>query len=92
MLVVRMSATTARVTHLWSAGTICHGAQSVLVAVMASSYASWYSSQCARSATSPTENFQFLSGSSSRSRNRCFCSCFERCRKNFSTIVPLRTR
>src|SRR5262245_1739092 len=36
---VTTSATTARVTHLWSAGTIYHGAHSVLVALRASSNA-----------------------------------------------------
>ena len=41
-------------------------------------------SACAR-ATSPSANFQFLSGSSSRARKRLRCSSFETCRKNFST-------
>ena len=42
-----------------------------------------YSSQSFRSSTSPSENFQFFSGSSMRSRNRRFCSSFDTCRKNF---------
>lgn len=57
-----------------------------------SSLLAMYSRQCARSRTSPAENFQFLEGVSSRSRNRFFCSAFDTCRKNFSTATPLRRR
>ena len=39
-------------------------------------------SRCSRSRTSAEENFQFFSGSSSRLRNRRFCSCLETLRKN----------
>ena len=84
-------ATAVRMNHLWSAGITYHGAP-VLVARSAASKASWYSSQCARSATSPGENFQFFSGSSSgRGSARC-CSSLETCRKNFRTRVPLRAQ
>src|SRR5262249_3199168 len=71
---VRTSATTARATHLWSAGTTYHGAQRVLVASNAASYAPMYLPQWPRSARSAAENFQCLSGSSSRSRKRRRCS------------------
>ena len=43
-----------------------------------------------RSAMSASENFQFLAGSSSRSRKRSRCSSFETLRKNFRITVPLR--
>ncbi len=51
-----------------------------------------YSFQYPRSFTSFGENFQFFSGSSSRSRKRRFCSLRETCRKNFRTTTPLRVR
>ena len=44
-------------SHLWSAGMTCHGAHSVEVAVSADSNAAMYSSQRARSSTSPALNF-----------------------------------
>src|SRR5258707_157532 len=34
------------------------------------------------------ENFQFFFESSSRSRNRFFCSSFEMCKKNFRITTP----
>src|SRR5512135_2982586 len=54
--VVTTSATTARVTHLWSAGTTYHGAHSVLVADRQSAYARMYRPQEARSSRSAGEN------------------------------------
>src|SRR5438552_18826783 len=48
-----------------------------------------YSFQCWRSLTSPAENFQFLSGSSSRSKKRLFCSALETCRKNLQIGHPV---
>ena len=71
---------------------MCQAAHLVLVAEIASSYASMYSSQCPRSATSAGENFQCFSGFSSLSRNRFRCSSLETLRKNLRIKVPLRPR
>ena len=51
-----------------------------------------YCFQSWRSFASASANFQFLSGRSSRSRKRRFCSLRETFRKNFKTSVPLRAR
>jgi hypothetical protein len=58
MVSTRMPPTKARSAHLFSAGTTYQGAQRVDVALSASSYADWYSTQCPRSARSAAENFQ----------------------------------
>jgi hypothetical protein len=77
MAVVKMSATTARVANLWSAGTMYQGAHSVLVTLRASSYAAVYWAQKPRSDRSEAENFQCFSGFSNRSRERRFGSFLE---------------
>src|SRR6266478_4297022 len=51
-----------------------------------------YSPQWFRSMTSLAENFQFFSGSSSRSRLRFFCSFFDTFRKNFMMTIPFLSR
>ena len=51
-----------------------------------------YAFQCLRSWASASENFQFFSGLSSRSRKRSFCSFFDTFRKNFRIRKPLRAR
>ena len=60
----RISATQRFRDQLWSAGTTYHGACSVDVSRIASSYACWKSSHFARSSRSPSRNFQRFSGSS----------------------------
>src|SRR6266545_158613 len=50
--------------HLWLAGTMIHGAASVLVLFRTSSYACMYSGHNLRSSRSPRRNFQCLFGSS----------------------------
>ena len=78
--------------HFRSAGMTCHGAHGVDVFDSMSANAAWYSSQWTRSRASDAENFQFDSGSSIRSRKRCFCSSFETLRNSLTIFVPLSVR
>ena len=75
--------TTSRVPSLSSAGTTYQGEVSVLVSLRHFSNASLYFVQNFRFSMSAMLNFQFLSGSSIRTRKGLLCSSFERCWKNF---------
>ena len=86
------AATMACMTRLRSAGMTYQGAHAVEVAVMAASYASMYSSQSARSATSAALNFHSLPGVSRRARKRRFCSALDTWRNSFTIFVPLRAK
>jgi hypothetical protein len=73
-------------------GDDVQGPHAVEVAVIASSNACMYSFQLARSATSDALNFHSLPGVSRRAMNLRFCSSFDTWRKNFTILVPLRSR
>src|SRR5450830_496535 len=74
---------------LESAGTICQGACSVEVALIACSYDCMYCGQRARSFKSFGLNFQVLVESSNRSCKRFFCSSLEMCKKHLISVVPV---
>ena len=81
--------TARRAYHLRSAGTTNQGAS----AVEHFSSAAWYASmvvrpQRLRSSTSPGLYFQCLSGRSSRSMSRAFCSSAEMCSITLTIVVP----
>ena len=87
MVSTRMARPSPASTCLWSAGITYHGAHSrrrrgdrVLVRLHVRRPSG------ARSATSPALNFHCLFGLSSRAMKRRFCSAFETCRKNLTTL------